>query len=302
MPVLPAALPRRPIPLVTIGFLGDLALLRLQARSFAIHLLPAPGRRILVVNNDNDAAGFAASFARLVLPEYGPHAEAVELLPREAVLAGFDALKGWRRQQLLKWAVVGLAGAPLCLTLDSKNCLLAPWRDEDLFTAEGRIRLGKRRLAENLVPSWRYFVPDGPAPALVSNITTPYALLGRDMAAMLAAIAAREGRPAFEVLAERGEFYEYALYWAHLAACGRDWLYDLRAKPLAAGLWFTEDEQAETILAALESGLVPWLGLHRRVAGAEPAIRARIAALLAQARLFPSAGRATAFMDRFLAA
>jgi hypothetical protein len=302
MPLLPPASPVRPVPFATIGFSRDLPLLRLQARSFALHLADEPGRRIWVVNNDNDPRAFEDAFRTEVLPLYGPHAAQVELVWRGDVVPGFDRISGWRRQQLLKWGMSRVVQPGLYLTLDSKNCLVRPWRDRDLFTEDGRVRMQRRRLDRNLAPSFHYFVSSDSAgtdaePGYVSNIWTPYALWTRHVTAMMEDIERREGRSAYEVLASSESLFEYALYWAFLVARGADALYDLHAPYFFAGFWFKDGEDAEAVLRTLAQPTIAWFGLHRRITPAAPALRDRIAAFLAERGFFASAEEASASLD-----
>ena len=302
MPLLPPASPVRPVPFATIGFSRDLPLLRLQARSFALHLAEEQGRRIWVVNNDNDPRAFEDAFRAEVLPLYGPHAAQVELIWRGDVVPGFDKASGWRRQQVLKWGMCRVVGPGLYLTLDSKNCLVRPWRDRDLFTPDGRVRMQRRGLDRTLAASFHYFVPPDPAateskPPYVSNIWTPYALWTRHVTAMMEEIERREGCSAYEVLASSESLFEYALYWAFLVARGADALYDLHAPYLFAGFWVKDGEDAEVLLRTLAQPNVAWFGLHRRITPAAPALRDRIAAFLTERGVFASAEAARAWLD-----
>jgi hypothetical protein len=294
MEELPAAGPQGPVPFVTVSFSADIPLLRLQARSFARLLLREPGRRILVINNDDEPDRFADAFSAQVLPEYGPHAAAVTLLPRQACLEGHDETRGWRRQQMLKWAFSRLLPDGFYLTLDSKNFLVHPWREADLRGAGGAVRLPRRRLSERLEPSFRYFVPEGPPPDRVSNITTPYALSAPHVRAMLEAIVAREGGSPFDLLAPEASFFEYALYWSFITARGATGLYDLGLPPIGAGLWSAELEEVRMALAVVEEPRTAWFALHRRTSRAEPEVHRLIAARLVGAGLFAEEAEALA--------
>ena len=298
--LLPPARPRHPVPFVTIGFSADLPLLRLQARSFARHLAVEHGRRIYVVNNDQDAGVFAAAFGAEVLPEYGPHAHQVTLVPREACLPGFDELKGWRRQQLLKWAMSSVVDHGLYLTLDCKNVLVRPWCDADLFTEEGQIRLARRGLRDKFLPSFLYFVDkDEPRPEFVSNIVTPYTLSARLVQEMLREIAAREPVSAFRMLAEEPAYYEYALYWSYVVARGAAWMYDLTQPPLSGGFWFKDHENVDDVLATLGHPSTAWAGVHRNIAQASAESQARVAAFLVERGLFTTTQDALDNLARF---
>lgn len=303
-PRLPPAAPRRPVPLVVIGATADLALLALQAESFARHLADEPGRRILVVNGDDDEAGFAAAFHAEVLPRYGRHAPQVELLPAAAVLRGHDAPAS-RRAPALRWAIARVVDPGLYLTLDSGNLLVRGWRSDDLFLPDGRMRMLRRPLSGALEPSFRYFVPaasDAPADAPaarrnVANIWLPYLLATRHVIAMTEEIARREGTDAAALLDARPELIDNALYWAFLVAHGTDRFYDLFAPPNFAGVGAMDAAAVEALLTLAKEPAVAWFGLNRRVARAEPALRAAIAALLTERGLFADTAAATAALE-----
>jgi hypothetical protein len=292
-PRLPPAAPRRPVTLLVIGTAADLALLRLQAQSFARHLADEPGRRILVVNSDDDEAAFAAAFHAQVLPHYGRHAPQVELLPASAILEGQDAPAS-RRASALRWAMARLIEPGLYLTLDSGNLLVRAWGSDDLFLPDGRMRMLRRPLSAALEPSFRYFVPPDPdalpdAPPdrrNVSNVWTPYLLATRHVIDMTEEIARREGSDAAAVLDARPELIDNALYWAFLVARGTDRFYDLLAPPNFAGVGTMDPAVVAAALTLAEDPAVAWFGLNRRVARADPALRAPIAALLTERGLF----------------
>jgi hypothetical protein len=303
-PRLPPAAPRRPVPLVVIGVAADLPLLRLQARSFAHHLANEPGRRILVVNGDDDEGAFAAAFHAEVLPQYGRHAPQVELLPAAAVLQGQDAPAS-RRVPALRWAMARIVEPGLYLTLDSGNLLIRGWGSDDLFLPDGRMRMLRRLLSDALEPSFRYFVPadpDTPADAPpdrrnVSNIWTPYLLATRHVIAMTEEIARREGIDAAALLDARPELIDNALYWAFLVARGTDRFYDLLAPPNFAGIGAMDAAGVEAALTLAEDPAVAWFGLNRRVGRAEPALRAPIAALLTERGVFADAAAAMTALE-----
>jgi hypothetical protein len=282
--------------LVVVAFRPDLPLLTLQARSFALHLEPEEGRRIYVVNNDHDQERFRRAFEREVLPLYGPHAPQVELLPLSACLAGFEDLRGWRRQQLLKWAVARIVPSSAYLALDCKNLLIRRWRMADILAPGGRMRLARRRPGGSLEASTRYFLADAPAPDFLANISTPYPMVCRHVLGMMSAIEAREGRSAFRMLAERGDCFEFALYYAYLLSIGEAGLYDLQRPPFSMSLWFRPGEKVDFVMESAGKDHVRWFGLHRRAALAPPELQERVAALLAERGLFADAAAAREFL------
>lgn len=303
-PRLPPAAPRRPVPLVIIGVSAELPLLRLQAQSFARHLAVEPGRRICVVNGDDDEAAFVAAFQAEVLPHYGPHAPQVELLARRDVLRGDEAV-ATHRKQALRWAMARVVEPGLYLTLDSGNLLLRSWGTGDLFMPDGRMRMLRRPLSDTLEPSFRYFVPadpDAPPDAApdrrnVSNIWTPYLLATRHVIAMTEEIERREGGDAAALLAARPELIDCALYWAFLVSRGTDRFYDLHAPPNRTGIGTVDAATVEAALRMAEDPSVAWFGLNRRLARAEPALRVPVAALLADRGIFADAEAAMAALE-----
>ncbi len=270
--------PDTPIDYVVVSFLGDLPLLRLQARSFALFHAPDDIGRIIVVNNDNDPPAFAQRFEAEVRPLYAALAGKVEVVPADDLLPGITgSRRGWRRQQALKLAACRLVTAPVSIAIDSKNHLIRPAGKALYQTAEGRLIVPGRK---------RWSVPDacltyfGVAPeawpAEVANIVTPYPLVTRLVLSLLEELE-RRGEDLATLFETKGEFFEFALYHAWLVAQGEDGLYDLQAPVIATGFWphkFPDPERPLRRLVA-QTGLphVHWLAIHRKARALPPSLR-----------------------------
>ncbi|NGM22624.1 class I SAM-dependent methyltransferase [Roseomonas stagni] len=270
--------PDTAIDYVVVSFVGDLPLLRLQARSFARFHLPDDIGRIIVVNNDNDSTSFDQRFEAEVRPVYGDLAGKVEVVRADSLLPGItQSRRGWRRQQALKLAACRLVQAPVSVSIDSKNHLIRPTGKAIYRTPEGRLIVPGRKRWSVPDACLSYFgVPEESWPADVSNIVTPYPLVTAQVLSLLEELE-RRGETLATLFETKGQFFEFALYYAWLVAQGREGIYDLSAPIIATGLWphkFPDPERPLRRLVA-QTGLphLHWLAIHRKTQEVHPALK-----------------------------
>lgn len=267
-----------PIDYVVVSFLGDLPLLRLQARGFARYHVPDDIGRIIVVNNDNDSTAFDQRFEAEILPLYGALAEKVQAVRADDLLPGITkSRRGWRRQQALKLAACRLVRSPLAVCIDSKNHLIRPAGKAVYRTPEGRLIVPARRRWSVPEACLRYFgVAEEAWPADAANVTTPYPLVTAQVLSLLEELD-RRGENLATLFETRGEFFEFALYHAWLVAQGLDGLYDLHAPIIATGLWPHKFDDPDRPLRRLvaQTGLphVHWMAIHRKTRDVTPALK-----------------------------
>lgn len=278
---------------VVVGFLADLSLLALQARSFAMFHDAASLGRILVINNDPRPAEFAERFEAVVRPLYGAFADRVTLMAAEEVMPGaMESRRGWRRQQALKLAAWRHVGSDLYVALDCKNHLIRPCARATYVTAEGRLALSRRRLWRVASTAFEWLgVPEDAIPPVVGNIMTPYPLLTQEVAALCADIE-RRGEVLGTLFERHARLYEFTLYYAWLVQQGRHHQYDLDAPFLVVGYWphgsGRPEEALERVIAFARLPHVRWLGIHRKTAESPAAHRAMVAGLWRGAGLVAS--------------
>ncbi len=272
------ALGDAPIDYVVVSFLGDLPLLRLQARSFALYHQAGDIGRIIVVNNDNDSTAFDQRFEAEIRPLYGDLAARVDVVRADDLLPGISkSRRGWRRQQALKLAACRLVQSPLSISIDSKNHLIRPTGKAAYRTPEGRLIVPARRRWSVPEACLRYFgVAEDAWPADVANVTTPYPLVTAQVLSLLEELD-RRGENLATLFETRGDFFEFALYHAWLVAQELDGLYDLHAPIIATGLWPHKFDDPDRPLRRLvaQTGLphVHWLAIHRKTRDVTPALK-----------------------------
>ena len=286
---------------VVVSFLGDMALLALQARGFALFHDAASLGRILVINNDARPLEFAARFEASVRPLYGRFADRVTLMAAEDVLPGALACqRGWRRQQALKLAAWRHLASDVYVALDSKNHLIRPCTAASYVTQEGRLILARRRLWRVASVAFEWLgVPAQAIPPVVGNIMTPYPLLRREVAALCAEIEQR-GEALATLFDRHARLYEFTLYYAWLVQQGRQDQYDLDAPFLVVGYWphgaGKPEESLHRAIAFARLPHVRWLGIHRKTADSPPAHRAMIAGVWQAAGLVATEAEAEAIL------
>lgn len=267
-----------PIDYVVVSFMGDLPLLRLQARGFAQFHAPDDLGRILIINNDNDSAAFDLRFESDIRPLYGALADRVEVVRADDLLPGITkSRRAWRRQQALKLAACRLVTSPVSISIDSKNHLIRPTGKGLYRTAESRLIVPGRKRWSVPEACLNYLgVAEDSWPADVSNIVTPYPLVTRLVLSLLEELE-RRGEDLATLFETKGELYEFALYYAWVIAQGEAALYDLDAPIIATGLWphkFPDPERPLRRLVA-QTGLehVHWLAIHRKARDVPPALK-----------------------------
>ncbi len=266
---------------VTVSFLGDAAMQCLQARAMALYLDPATAGHILVVNNDPDQDAFASLFRERILPAYGPLRDHVRLLaPQELLQEGETARSGWRRQQGLKIEAVRRFSGGVCLVLDGKNHLIRPWQASDLRGRDGRLAAHPRRMKAAFQRAFDLFdIPPEVVPPIIANIMTPFAMVGEKVRAMDDVVRYRTGHGA-AALVMGGGALEFTLYWAFLVAQGEAArLYNLSAPSISITVWGQPTDNPDLIDRVAARPTTRWLGVHRRVATGDPALRERVARL-----------------------
>jgi len=136
---------------VTVCFCKDLPQMKLQAASMDRFLQAFDVGRILVIVNDDDAAGCMDYLRSQVLPLYGRLQDRVEMLDGDQLLEPPDRnMRAYRyfNQMLLKLVAADLCDDPHYCILDAKNWLAADWYEENVWDRRGRLRAKVRSLQE----------------------------------------------------------------------------------------------------------------------------------------------------------
>ncbi|MGY4643603.1 DUF6492 family protein [Cellulomonas sp. URHB0016] len=253
-----------PLTFVTPVFEAELALLHLQARSFAVHVPSELAHEVVVL--DNTRRGLRSPQA--LLDEYGPWASRVRIL-RPADVCELPTVSGWRSQQVLKLAVARLVETPRYVTLDAKNHVVAPPAPSFFEAPDGRIRVrgyGYREhpLRGSLERVLAYLGLD-PADHVdrFAATVTPFTLDAAVVRAMIADVEQRAGRPFARefVSQELTEFFLYA-GWLVRRDGTLDGLYELTdaVNPVVWPRSATPDGVRAVVASAAGS---PIFGVHR---------------------------------------
>jgi hypothetical protein len=291
---------------VTVTYRAELALLRLQARSFRKFVPPKLVERIVVIINEVDAAETLDAFRRDILPEYGDLARKVEVVQANELMADRGALRGWRKQQTLKLLYARRTTAAAYIVLDSKNHFIKRVSDTTFVGAEGRARSFRAAQRGSLMPyfvnSLRYFGLD-PAEHVdrAMPATTPYVLDSAAVRDLLDDIEDREG-VSFEKFfhAPGRDVTEFFLYFAHLLRSNSvETLY--RFGPRNAATLFTRwpesEEDIEQVLAKARKPSSVMFGLHKnRVGVLTGAHRKAVTDIWVEAGLFEDEAEAEAWL------
>ncbi len=106
---------------VTIVFGAELELLLLQARSMSLYLNPTIVSEIVVINNDSRPLG--QSQISKIKEEYGPLKSLVRFYQAKEI-CNVPLTKGWRSQQVQKFAVANYIKSDRYVVLDAKTHLI----------------------------------------------------------------------------------------------------------------------------------------------------------------------------------
>jgi hypothetical protein len=253
-----------PLTFVTPVFEAELALLHLQARSFAAHVPDDVAHEVVVL--DNTRRGLRSP--QTLLDAYGPWASRVRVV-RPSDVCELPTVSGWRSQQVLKLAVAGLVDTPRYVTLDAKNHLVGTPQESFFEAPDGRIRVRgysyrDHPLRGSLERVLTYLGLD-PAEHVdrFAATVTPFTLDTAVVREMVADVEARSGRSFARefVSQELTEFFLYA-GWLVRRDGTLDGLYELTdaVNPVVWPRAATADG-VRGVIASAEG--VPVFGVHR---------------------------------------
>jgi hypothetical protein len=176
----------------------ELAFMRLQARSIAIHFRPDSIDTILIIANGPNSPLCIQELHRVVIPEYGSLKHKVRIVDGELLATGLTFMHGWRSQQALKLLAHRLVQAGAYLVLDAKNHFIRDTNVGDFIADDGRMKSyycnNRLSLRERFEKSFLYFDID-PEKFLDKSLpqVTPFPLRTETVSAMLEFIESSEG-------------------------------------------------------------------------------------------------------------
>lgn len=268
--VMPRRVPARAgLDFVTVCFLAEIPLLKMQARSFARFASPDEVGSIVIIVNDVRFAACWLAIRREVLPEYGRLRRKVRIRFHFQLTDGLAEWNGWFVQQVLKVAIARHICAKQYVCLDAKNFFVRPvTRDAFIDPETGRYR--SHLIIRNSIPGYLakcYAYFGLPAPSLPVPPTTPFVLAVRCVIDLIDTIERREAKPFDAFFLATSEISEFWLYAAFVEVeHGFTTLYSY-GPALTCTLWDEEYPSIEAfrdaLFSAAEHGAV-CVGLHRR--------------------------------------
>lgn len=268
---------------LTVGYLADINLLRLQARSFGRYLHEDSIDRIVIINNETEHPDhFERIFVTSIVPEYGALSGKVDLI-RYDTLGDFQSVKGYRRQQALK-----LMGDQVCpsnkfVTLDAKNLLIRPTGAEYFFRADKPIAQ-PRRLRDHLTAGLRFFdIPESAFPEFILDIYTPVLFQSNLCRNLREEVSRRTGRDFLEFFCNVSKvddrpLYEFLLYGAYLhAQGGAETFYTFERRPLSLTYMAQKGESPDAFFENVDQGAYKMIGVHRRTQDGDQGQKQRFA-------------------------
>lgn len=296
-------LPSKKLDIVTVVFSGELALLRLQARSIAREFHAAALGDIFVIINDHEEAACAEAVEAMRC-DYGPFAGKLKVVRPDELLSDCPTLRarlerfylthlrgvgrklrgagggwrgngGWGMQQALKLMAARLGASPYLLVLDAKNQFVAPVTGSDFVAGDGRPR-SRVVETEEKQQGWiraSFAKLDLPVPALPATApptVTPVVFARDDLRSALAMIEEKLGPIELFFARRRGKATEFMLVYAALDQ-GRGLWWELHAEGLPASFSLFSGGSVgrlPELVAAARCGDCKMIGTHSRLLAA----------------------------------
>ncbi len=287
---------------VTVGYDGEIGLLRLQARSMRLYCPADLIDQIIVVDNSQPAA--SNRWRDELLHQYGSLASLVRFIPAAELAAIPANAGGWYAQQVLKIKVAEIVQAERYVLLDAKNHLISQLGRDFLETADGLPRMNGHSLTDNpmqgfLVRTLTYVgIDPGPHLSWFPRTTTPFTMLTSEARDVVRYIENREGKPFASAFLEK-QLSEFFLYSAFLESKGiLKSSYDF-TQPHTAQLWGETADEAgcvEAIRKARKTGC-PFMATHSKaIAKLDERARMIVAQFWQACSLFPSVSDGIEFL------
>ncbi len=315
--------------IATVVYRPELPLLRLQARSIAVHADPAMVAEVIVLVNDRSEAECVRA-VEAMRADYGPLAGRLRVVPATALFRGPGApaprglaqsrrrlgmwrrrlwppfrregwwgAPGWRMQQAVKLAAARVGSAGTMLILDAKNHFLRRVGHADFVAPDGRAltALAPPNAEQQawIAQSFAFLgVAAPPAAAPAPGTITPFPLARAVLADALEAMEARGG-PIQDLFHDKSAFAgtEFMAVYADVVRRHGAWSARFVEGLTPAATVFSRDDAAavDAALSRAEAGEAAVLSIHSRSAARlDGAQRARVEALWAGAGLEPPEG------------
>jgi Family of unknown function (DUF6492) len=256
---------------VTVAYIGDNGLMRLQARSLARYLDPVLAAEILVV--ENHQFGDAPRWRGALLYEYGSLAGKVRFVEARDLAEIPRNMSGWFSQQILKLLASSVVSTDRYVILDGKNHLVRPLTESFLSAPSGLIRsylmnYENHPMRSFLENSLSYFSLN--LDEYISSFTptaTPFVVSTQLVRDLVRYIESRESKSFAEAFVgsnyNRSEFFLLSAYILSTGKHLSDY-YDFSGR-VSPAIW-PESTETECLaaIAASERYQLPFFAIHRR--------------------------------------
>ena len=262
------------IDLVVVGFTGELRALKLQARSLRLYASEGMFTHIYIIVNDNAFSAFRTYFETEILPEYGVHANCVELVDYRALTGKPIKKTGWRSQQALKLLAARLVNAPQYLLLDSKNHIIRPIDSSTFVSIDGKLRMHQTAInplfRSHFDAACTYFgVKDGYTIEQALPTTTPLIMSTRAVRQLLDNVERRQLDGFMLFFLQNRSFNEFYFYHAYLLSQPElfETIYQSRSKTAVVffGGAAETPERIKFLMPALDRQEICCTGVHRHI-------------------------------------
>ena len=262
------------IDIVVVAFLGELKLLRLQARSLRLYADPDLINNIYILVHDRHPEIFLWRFLRTVLPEYGALASKVIFVDTRILFGVPVPRDGWWGQQAAKLLAANVVSTDCYLVLDCKNHLIRPLNHENIFDQNGRMKMPMVAVhepyRERYSAAYEFFgVATNDASAKTLPTITPFLFKTAFVTELIQCVEKKESC-AFYDFFMRKVCTEFYLYIAFLAASDRPIESSYAQCEAIRATFFEEAVHNESIQRQIQKIVqnekVYSFGVHRRAA------------------------------------
>ena len=213
------------IDLVTVSYLEEGPLLKLQARSLALYGDRALIGNIFIIVNECRLAKFKRYLNKEILPEYGRLAYKVKLINYSELFSEPIKAKhlGWKSQQALKLLAARCVCSDAYMILDTKNHFVRPLTADRIIAPSGQLKmhLGEinNSFKDHFTRACAFFgLDETPAFDQALPTATPF-LMYKDIVLNLLDEMERREQKSFQKIFMTGRpFNEFYLYYAYILA------------------------------------------------------------------------------------
>ncbi len=265
------------IDLVTVSYLKEWPLLKLQARSIALYGDWDLISGIYIIINDSQPNEFKRFFKKAVLPEYGRFGSKVKLINyTEMFPVPIKAQHlAWRSQQALKLLAARFVCKDAYMVLDSKNHFIRPFTADHVFTQGGKLKMHFVGLHEafkdHFIRACTFFgIEEIPSFDKALPTSTPFLMRKGIVLSLLEEMESKEQKSFQEIFMAEFRFNEFYLYYAYILARYKnaEAVYKVRPGPVVTLYYAAANnpERALTILKRINvKNRVYMMGIHKGV-------------------------------------